>query len=245
MQDVPLPPWATKRGGGQEEEKRSMRRRKDTNQDPMVALTTLLAQSHLQTERLTRENAGCLKVTALFHKSQSDDDWPNWVQEGLKATDAWFRSLKEGTQGNKGPGSPHVLVGTRTIHAILNTETIKKLEHQNLRTRLTQWWTTKVVVEGKTENDMAEEIQVFRMEGPPTNLEQNMRIDDSDNDTVDTATKKYTPFAKIIFRLKGDQERQDLTSAIRLLGAEVRHGAAPRSKATKELVKMLKETTRR
>ena len=244
MQDVLLPPWA-KREGGHEEEKRSTRRRKDTNQDQVLALTALLAQSHLQTERLTRENSGCLKVTALFQKSQYDEDWPTWVQEGLKATDTWFRSLKEGTQGSKGPGSPHVLTGTKTIHAILNTEMIKKPEHQSLRTRLTEWWTTKVMVAGKTENDLAEEIQVFRVEGPPTNQETNMRIDDSDNDTVDTVTKKNMPFAKIVFRLRGDQERQDLTSALRLLKAEIRHGPVPRSKATKELVKMLKDINKR
>ena len=244
MQDVSLPSWA-KREGGHEEEKRSTRRRRDNNQDQVLELTALLAQSHLQTERLTRENSGCLKVTALFQKTQSDEDWPAWVQEGLKATDTWFRNLKEGTQGGKGPGSPHVQTGTKTIHAVLNTETLKKPEHQTLRKRLTDWWTTKVMIAGKTENDLAEEIQVFRVEGPPTIQEASMKFDDSDNDTVDTATKKNMPFVKIVFRLRGEQETLDLTSALRLLKADIRHGSMPRSKATKELVKMLKDINKR
>ena len=91
MQDVSLPTWA-KREGGQEGEQRSMRRRKgpDNSQDQILELTTLMAQSHLQTERLT----GCLKVTALIHKSQPDENWPSWVQEGLSVADTWFRNLR-------------------------------------------------------------------------------------------------------------------------------------------------------
>ena len=100
---------------------------------------------------------------------------------------------------------------------------------------------------GKTENDLAEEIQVFRVEGPPTMQDLNMRIDDSDNDTIDTVPKKNLPFVKITFRLRGQQETLDLTSALRLLRADIRHGPMPRSKATKQLAKRLKEirTTRR
>ena len=226
-----------------------MRRRKDSDnsQDQILELTTLLAQSHLQTERLTRENSGCLKVTALIHKSQPDENWPSWVQEGLNVADTWFRNLREDTQGGKGPGSPHVQIGTKTIHAVLNTEVLKKTEHQALRKRLTDWWVSKVTTAGKTENDLAEEIQVFRMEGPPTMQDLNMRIDDSDNDTIDTVPKKNLPFVKITFRLRGQQETLDLTSALRLLHADIRHGSMPRSKATKQLAKLLREikTTRR
>ena len=100
---------------------------------------------------------------------------------------------------------------------------------------------------GKTENDLAEEIQVFRVEGPPTMQDLNMRIDDSDNDTVDTVPKKNLPFVKITFRLRGQQETLDLTSALRLLQADIRHGSMPRTKATKQLAKLLKEikTTKR
>ena len=100
---------------------------------------------------------------------------------------------------------------------------------------------------GKTENDLAEEIQVFRVEGPPTMQDSSMRIEDSDGDTVDTVPKKNMPFVKITFRLRGQQEALDLTSALRLLHADIRHGPIPRTKATKQLVKLLKEiqTTRR
>ena len=51
MQDVSLPTWA-KREDRQEGEQRSMRRRTgpDTSQDQILELTTLMAQSHLQTE---------------------------------------------------------------------------------------------------------------------------------------------------------------------------------------------------
>ena len=100
---------------------------------------------------------------------------------------------------------------------------------------------------GKTENDLAEEIQVFRVEGPPRMQDLNMRIDDSDNDTIDTVPKKNLPFVKITFWLRGQQETLDLTSALRLLQADIRHGSMPRSKATKQLAKLLKEirTTRR
>ena len=151
MQDVPLPTWA-KREGGQEREQRSMRRRKgpDSSQDQILELTTLMAQSHLQTERLTRENSGCLKVTALIHKSQPDENWPLWVQEGLTAADTWFRKLREDNQSSKGPGSPHVQIGTKTIHAILNTEVLNKSQHQALRKRLTDWWASRVTPTGKT-----------------------------------------------------------------------------------------------
>ena len=84
-----------------------------------------------------------------------------------------------------------------------------------------------------------------RVEGPPTIQEASLRFDDSDNDTVDTATKKNMPFVKIVFRLRGEQETLDLTSALRLLKADIRHGSMPRSKATKELVKMLKDINKR
>ena len=183
----------------------------------------------------------------MIHKSQPDENWPSWVQEGLNAADTWFRNLREDTQGGKGPGSPHVQIGTKTIHAILNTEVLKKTEHQALRKRLTDWWVSKVTTAGKTENDLAEEIQVFRMEGPPTMQDLNMRIDDSDDDTIDTMPKKNLPFVKITFRLRGQQETLDLTSALSLLQADIRHGSMSRSKATKQLAKLLKEirTTRR
>ena len=226
-----------------------MRRRKgpDSSQDQILELTTLMAQSHLQTERLTRENSGCLKVTALVHKSQQDENWPLWVQEGLTAADTWFRKLREDNQSSKGPGSPHVQIGTKTIHAILNTEVLKKSEHQDLRKRLTDWWASRVTPTGKTENDLAEEIQVFRVEGPPPTQESTLRIDESDDDTVDTEPKKNMPFVKITFRLRGQQETLDLTSALRLLQADIRYGSMPRTKATKQLVKLLKEirTTKR
>ena len=66
-------------------------------------------------------------------------------QEGLDAADTWFRKLREQQgdhtqdQGSTGPGSPHVQVGTKTIHAILNTEVQKKPEQQELRNRLMNW----------------------------------------------------------------------------------------------------------
>ena len=111
-----------------------------------------------------------------------------------------------------------------------------------MRKRLTDWWTSRVTTTGKTENDLAEEIQVF-----PTMQDSSMRIEDSDGDTVDTVPKKNMPFVKITFRLRGQQEMLDLTSALRLLHADIRHGPIPRTKATKQLVKLLKEiqTTRR
>ena len=139
MQDAALPSWL-KRDGEQENEQRSTRRRRGpgSSQDQMLELTTLMAQSHLQADRQNRENSGCLKTTALYSKSQQDTDWPAWVQEGLDAADTCFRKLREQQgddtqdQGSKGPGSPHVQVGTKTIHAILQ----KKPEQQELRSRL-------------------------------------------------------------------------------------------------------------
>ena len=143
MQDATLPSWL-KRDGEQENEQRSKRRRRDpsSSQDQMLELTTLMAQSHLQADRQNRENSGCLKTTALYSKSQQDTDWPAWVQEGLDAADTWLRKLRKQQgvdtqdQGSKGPGSPHVQVGTKTTHAILNTEVQKKPEQQELKNRL-------------------------------------------------------------------------------------------------------------
>ena len=105
----------------------------------------------------------------------------------------------------------------------------------------------RVTPTDKTENDLAEEIQVFRVEGPPTMQDSNMRVDDSDGDTADTVPKKNMPFVKITFRLRAQQETLDLTSALRLLQADIRHGSMPRTKANKQLAKLLKEikTTRR
>ena len=181
-----------------------------------------MAQSHLQTDRQNRENSGCLKVTTLYFKSQQDTNWPAWVQEGLDAADTWFRKLREGDtqdQGSKGPGSPHVQIGTKTIHAILNT---------------------KVTMPGKTENEVAEEIQVFRVEGPPpTTRDTAMKFEKSDDDMEEEP--KRTPFVKITYRLNSEQARTDLTSALRLLRADIRFGTAPRTKATKQLAKLLKE----
>ena len=224
MQDAALPSWL-KRDGEQENEQRSTRRRRGpgSSQD--------------------RENSGCLKTTALYSKSQQDTDWPAWVQEGLDAADTWFRKLRENDtqdQGSKGPGSPHVQIGTKTIHAILNTEVLKKSEQQELRSRLMNWWTTKVTMPGKTENEVAEEIQVFRVEGPPpTTRDTAMKIEESDDDMEEEPKK--TPFVKITFRLNSEQARTDLTSALRLLRADIRFGTAPRTNATKQLVKLLKE----
>ena len=152
---------------------------------------------------------------------------------------------KRGHTGGQRSGLPSCTDWNKDDTCVLNTEILKKPEHQTLRKRLTDWWTTKVKIAGKTENDLAEEIQVFRVEGPPTIQEASLRFDDSDNDTVDTATKKNMPFVKIVFRLRGEQETLDLTSALRLLKADIRHGSMPRSKATKELVKMLKDINKR
>ena len=79
MQDASLPSWL-KRDGEQENEQRSTRRRRGpgSSQDQMLELTTLMAQSHLQADRQNRENSGCLKITALYSKSQQDTDWPAW-----------------------------------------------------------------------------------------------------------------------------------------------------------------------
>ena len=213
MQDASLPSWL-KRDGEQENEQRSTRRRKGpgSSQDQMLELTTLMAQSHLQTDRQNRENSGCLKVTSLYFKSQQDTNWPAWVQEGLDAADTWFRKLREqqgddtrdnGRLGSKGPGSPHVQVGTKTILAILNTEVLKKSEQQELRTRLINWWTTKLAMPGKTENEVAEEIQVFRVEGPPpTTRDTALKFEKSDDDMEEES--KGTPFVKITYRLNSD-----------------------------------------
>ena len=66
-----------------------------------------------------------------------------------------------------------------------------------------------------------------------------MKIEESDDDMVEDPKK--TPFVKITFRLNSEQARTDLTSALRLLRADIRFGTAPRTKATKQLAKLLKE----
>ena len=85
------------------------------------------------------------------------------------------------------------------------------------------WWTTKVTTPGKTENDVAEEIQVFRVEGPPPT-------------TRDTASDDDMEYgSNMDMEYGSEQARTDLTSALRLLRADIRFGTAPRTKATKQL----------
>ena len=60
------------------------------------------------------------------------------------------------------------------------------------------WWTTKVTTPGKTENEVAEEIQVFRVEGPPpTTRDTAMKFEKSDED-MEEATKQLAKMLKEI-----------------------------------------------
>ena len=235
MTDAAMPSWA-KRGADGSADVVAQPKRRTTNQDHLIpALTQALASAHMIVERDLRETSACVKTTALiFSESRSEEKWPGWVEGALDELNTWFQKLDgEADTDHPKPGSPHVQVGVRTISAVLNHPDMKKAEHKTMRDRLLQWWNQSVLVQGKSENDVAEEIQVFRVSGPPPNKQAN------DDDMEQEGQTR--PFVKIVYRLSNPDAMRDFTQALQILHADIRRGPGPRSKPTKEVAKLLKQ----
>jgi hypothetical protein len=235
MADAAMPSWA-KRGAGNSADAAAYPKRRTTDQDHLIpALTQALASAHMIVERDLRETSACVKTTALiFSENQHEEKWPGWVEEALDELRVWFQKLDDETDTDRQkPGSPHVQIGVRTISAVLNHPDIKKVEHKAMRDRLMQWWNQTVVVQGKTENDVAEEIQVFRVSGPPPNKQAS-----GDAMELEGQTR---PFVKMIYRLGSPEVMRDFTQALQILQADIRRGPGPKSKPTKEVAKLLKQ----
>ena len=228
-----MPSWAKRRAEGGAD---AVAKKRTTDQDHLIpALTQALANAHMIVERDLRETSACVKTTALiFSETPHEEKWPKWVEEALDELSVWFQKLdSEAATDRQKPGSPHVQIGARTILAVINHPDIKKVEHKALRDRLLQWWEQSVAVQDKTENEVAEEIQVFRVSGPPPNKQANEDAMEQEGQT--------RPFVKIIYRLSDPGVMRDFTKALQILHADIRRGPGPKSKPTKEVARLLKQ----
>ena len=229
MADIQLPTWM-KRGRenaseGREEKKGRGRRE---IHEQLAEMISALQIAHISNDRETRENSGALRTVALVFPD-SRGDLPKWVKLGIEENEAWRKEAAERSGDNI--GSPHVRVCLSTMHALLTSEEIQQQRFEQPLRALKEWW--KVVTkEGQAkENEVASEIKIFKIRGPPkrgSSVEEDEEMDLGS--AASTASGRGPPkkvYARMEFVIENKEVQITLRKVLEQLGAEIKNGPAP------------------
>ena len=173
-----------------------------------------------------------MSQTSSSHLSGNKEEFPQWVQEGLREFEQWLKEVYEKPGGNT--GSPHVRVGLPTMMALINSEDMKEEKHRVSHRTLKEWWNQVVKANEATENDIASEIRVFKLRGP---LRAKMTDQDGDDELIEVNRK---PHVKLEVVMENKQIQMTLRQVLKDMGAEIKNGPPPCSKPTRKVKALLK-----
>ena len=240
MSDMKMPAWTkrSRENGSDERGEKKGRGKKDMDEQIMDMLATLQI-AHITNDRETRENSGALRTVALIHAT-ARGDFPKWVKDGIEENEEWMKEMRE--RPGENIGSPHVRVCLTTLLALLQSEEAQKFEQSK---GLKEWWKVMTKDGNAKENEVAAEIKIFKIRGPPK--KGNGPIEEEEdmewNSTASTASGKG-PTKKTYARMEFMMENREAQAAIRNLlekmGAEIKNGPAPCLQQTRKVKEDLK-----
>ena len=243
MSDMKMPAWTkrSRENGSDERGEKKGRGKKELDEQVMDMLATLQI-AHITNDRETRENSGALRTVALIH-ANAKGEFPKWVKDGIEKNEEWMRDMRENPGENI--GSPHVRVCLTTLLALLTSEEAQKFE-QPLK-GLKEWWKS-MTKEGKaTENEVAAEIKIFKIRGPPKKGNGSDEEEMEGTSTASTASgrgqakKTYT---RMEFMMETREAQVAIRNLLEQMGAEIKNGPAPCLQPTRRVKEDLKALQR-
>ena len=146
-------------------------------------------------------------------------------------------------------GSPHVRVCLVALHALITSEEAQQQKFEQSLKGLKEWW--KVMTkEGKAkENEVAAEIKIFKIRGPPKKGGGSLE-DDEEMERASTAstasgrgqTKKT--YARMEFMMETREAQITIRNLLEQMGAEIKNGPAPCLQPTRKVKEDLKALQR-
>ena len=240
MSEMKTPAWMKRgRESGSDERGEKKGRGKKEMDEHVMEMLAALQMAHISNDRETRENSGALRTVALIH-ANAKGDFPKWVKDGIEENEEWMKDMRE--RPGENIGSPHVRVCLTTLLALLQSEEAQKLEQSK---GLKEWWKDMTKDGNAKENEVAAEIKIFKIRGPPK--KGNASIEEEEdmdwNSTASTASGKG-PTKKVYARMEFMMENKQAQAAIRNLlekmGAEIKNGPAPCLQQTRKVKEDLK-----
>ena len=242
MADIHMPTWM-KRGRENVSEDREQKngRGKQNIHEQLADMISALQIAHISNDRETRENSGVLRTVALVF-ADSRGDLPKWVKQGIEENDAWTKDVAE--RPGENVGSPHVKVCLTMMHALLTSEELQQQKFEQPLRALKDWW-KMVTKEGQAkENEVASEIKIFKIRGPPkrgSSVEEDEEMDLGS--AASTASGRGPPkkvYARMEFVIENKEVQITLRKVLEQLGAEIKNGPAPCLRPTRKIKEHLK-----
>ena len=224
MPDMQMPSWTkrTRENASDGREEKKGRGKKEMHEQ-MIDMISALQIAHISNDRETRENSGALRTVALIF-ADPRGDLPKWVKAGIEENEAWLKEMKE--RPGENIGSPHVRVCLITLHALLTSEEIQQQKFEQPLKALKEWW--KVVTkEGQAkENEVASEIKIFKIRGPPKkggNFEDDEEMEQgSTASTTSGGGQTKKAYARMEFMMETKDAQVTLRNMLEQLGAEIK-----------------------
>ena len=242
MADIQMPSWM-KRGRENASEGREEKKGRGRWEihEQLADMISALQIAHISNDRETRENSGALRTVALVFPD-SRGDLPKWIKLGIEENDAWQKELKE--KPGENIGSPHVRMCLITMHALLTSEEIQQQKFEQPLKALKEWW-RMVTKEGQAkENEVASEIKIFKIRGPPKRGSNFEEDEEMDQGSAASTTSGGGPPKKLYARMEFVMETKDaqitLRKILEQLGAEIKNGPAPCLQPTRKVKEHLK-----
>ena len=242
MADIHMPTWM-KRGRENVSEDREQKngRGKQNIHEQLADMISALQIAHISNDRETRENLGALRTVDLVFPD-SRGDLPKWVKLGIEENEAWRKEAAE--RSGENIGSPHVRVCLSMMHALLTSEEIQQQKFEQPLRALKEWW-KMVTKEGQAkENEVASEIKIFKIRGPPqrgSSVEEDEEMDQGS--AASTASGGGPPkqiYARMEFVMENKEVQITLRKVLEQLGAEIKNGPAPCLQPTRKVKEHLK-----
>ena len=133
-----------------------------------------------------------------------------------------------------------------TLHALLTSEEIQQQKFEQPLKHLKEWW-KMVTRDGQAkENEVASEIKIFKIRGPPKRGSSLEADEEMDQGSAASTTSGVGPpkrfYARMEFVMETKEAQITLRKILEQLGAEIKNGPAPCLQPTrkvKEHVKVL------
>ncbi len=215
-------------------------------EEQVMDMLATLQIAHITNDRETRENSGALRTVALIY-ANAKGELPKWVKEGIEENEEWMKEMKD--RPGENIGSPHVRVCLTALHALITSEEAQQQKFEQYLKVLKEWWKA-MTKEGKAkENEVAAEIKIFKIRGPPKKG-NGPPEDDEEMECASTAstasgkgqTKRI--YARMEFMMETREAQATIRNLLEQMGAEIKNGPAPCLQPTRRVKEDLKALQR-
>ena len=206
---------------------------KSGEKDVLEQLVMILAQLCLANSSEIRELTGMLVVTHLLPVDSSvavaclaaGKEYQNSVATLRAEKDSVKKQREEGKEleDPEELGAPHVVIAMEGLMAIMKDEKIDA----KLRKDLGSWWKDKI--NGKTESEIKEVVQMWRLRKPQKG--KPLRLGGKGSAAIE--------YVKLTFSFSEVKEEELLCKMMKELGGQRKIGAAPKGWLEREASKLL------